>query len=39
MTDTLLFRWFIGLSMDDMVWVASMFSKNRERLIEREAVI
>ena len=35
----LLFRWFIGLSMDDTVWVASVFSKNRERLIEHDAVI
>ena len=35
----LLFRWFIGLSMDDVVWVPSVFSKNRERLIEHDAVI
>jgi transposase len=35
----LLFRWFIGLSMDDAVWVPSVFSKNRERLIEHDAVI
>ena len=35
----LLFRWFIGLSMDDSVWVASVFSKNRERLIEHGTVI
>ena len=35
----LLFRWFIGLSLDDSVWVASVFSKNRERLIEHDAVI
>ena len=35
----LLFRWFIGLSMDDAVWVPSEFSKNRERLIEHDAVI
>lgn len=35
----LLFRWFIGLSMDDAVWVASVLSKNRERLIEHDAVI
>src|SRR6266478_3585380 len=26
----LLFRWFVGLSMDDAVWDASTFSKNRE---------
>lgn len=35
----LLFRWFIGLSMDDVVWVPTVFSKNRERLIEHDAVI
>lgn len=35
----LLFRWFIGLSMDDAVWVPTVFSKNRERLIEHEAVV
>ena len=35
----LLFRWFIGLSMDDSVWVASVFSKNRERLTEHDTVI
>jgi transposase len=35
----LLFRWFIGLSMDDAVWVPSVFSKNRQRLIEHDAVI
>lgn len=30
----LLFRWFVGLSMDDKVWDHSTFSKNRDRLIE-----
>ncbi len=35
----LLFRWFIGLAMDDAVWVPSVFSKNRERRIEHDAVI
>ena len=35
----LLFRWFIGLSMDDAVWVPTVFSKNRQRLIEHDAVI
>ncbi len=28
----LLFRWFVGLSPDDPVWVPETFSKNRERL-------
>ena len=32
----MLFRWFVGLSMDDAVWDASTFSKNRERLMEAE---
>ena len=35
----LLFRWFIGLSMDDSVWVPTVFTKNRERLIEHDAII
>lgn len=30
----LLFRWFVGLSMDDAVWVPTVFSKNRERLVQ-----
>ena len=29
----LLFRWFVGLSMDDRVWSHSTFSKNRDRLM------
>ena len=32
----LLFRWFVGLSMDDAVWDHSTFTKNRERLIGSE---
>jgi transposase len=32
----LLFRWFVGLSIDDAVWDASVFSKNRDRLLEAE---
>ena len=35
----LLFRWYIGLSMDDAVWVPTVFTKNRERLIKHDAVI
>lgn len=35
----LLFRWFIGLSMDDTVWVPTVFSKNRARMIEHDAVV
>lgn len=30
----LLFRWFVGLNMDDEVWDATVFSKNRDRLLE-----
>lgn len=34
----LLFRWFVGLSMDDEVWDHSTFSKNRERLLDGQIV-
>lgn len=30
----LLFRWFVGLGMDDPVWVPTTFTKNRDRLLE-----
>jgi transposase len=30
----LLFRWFVGLNMDEPVWVPTVFSKNRDRLLE-----
>jgi transposase len=29
----LLYRWFVGLSSDDAVWVPTVFSKNRDRLL------
>jgi len=29
----LLFRWFVGLNMDDRVWDVTVFTKNRERLL------
>ena len=32
----ILFRWFVGLRMDDRVWDASSFSHNRERLLAGE---
>jgi transposase len=32
----MLFRWFVGLGMDDPVWDASTFCKNRDRLLEAE---
>lgn len=31
----LLFRWFVGLSMDEPVWDETVFTKNRERLLDR----
>ena len=34
--DNLLFRWFVGLNMDDAVWDPTVFSKNRERLLAGE---
>jgi transposase len=33
MQNNLLFRWFVGLEMDDAVWDVTVFTKNRERLI------
>ena len=30
----LLFRWFVGLSADDPVWYATVFCKNRDRLLD-----
>lgn len=32
----LLFRWFIGIGMDDEVWDPTTFSKNRDRLLDGE---
>src|SRR6059036_4315048 len=32
----LLFRWFVGLNMDEPVWVPTVFSKNRDRLLEAD---
>jgi len=32
----LLFRWFVGLAMDDAVWDPTTFTKNRDRLLEGE---
>jgi transposase len=32
----LLFRWFVGLSIDDAVWDATVFTKNRDRLLEAD---
>lgn len=32
----LLFRWFVGLNIDEPVWVPTVFSKNRDRLLEED---
>src|SRR6266699_5983261 len=33
---SLLFRWFVGLNLDDEVWDVTVFTKNRERLLKAE---
>jgi transposase len=35
----LLFRWFVGLKMDDAVWDHSTFSKNRDRLLDADIAV
>jgi transposase len=30
---SLLFRWFVGLNMDDPIWDVAVFTKNRQRLL------
>jgi transposase len=32
----ILFRWFVGLNLDEEAWDATVFSKNRDRLLEAE---
>src|SRR5262245_31271131 len=32
----MLFRWFVGLSLDDEIWDVTVFTKNRDRLLEAE---
>jgi len=32
----LLFRWFVGLEMDDRVWDVTVFTKNRDRMLGGE---
>ena len=34
--DNLLFRWFVGLHMDDQVWHPTTCTKNRDRLLGGE---
>jgi transposase len=36
MSYNLLFRWFVGLEMDEPIWNHAVFSKNRERLLNQE---
>src|SRR3954468_17623535 len=33
---SILFRWFVGMNLDEEVWDATSFTKNRERLLEAE---
>jgi transposase len=33
---SMLFRWFMGLNLDDEVWDATVFTKNRDRLLEAD---
>jgi transposase len=33
---SLLFRWFVGMNMDEPVWDPTVFTKNRDRLLEHE---
>ena len=32
----ILFRWFVGLEMDEPIWVPTVFTKNRDRLLNQE---
>ena len=32
--DNILYRWFVGLSLDDPIWDATTFTKNRDRLLD-----
>jgi transposase len=32
----LLFRWFVGMDMDEPIWAATVFSKNRDRLLNQD---
>jgi transposase len=38
-TYNMLFRWFVGLAMDDAVWDHSTFSKNRDRLLTHDVIV
>jgi Transposase domain (DUF772) len=30
----MLFRWFVGMNLDEPVWDATVFTKNRDRLLD-----
>jgi len=32
---SVLFRWFVGMNLDEPVWDVTVFTKNRNRLLER----
>ena len=32
----MLFRWFVGLNLDESVWDVTVFTKNRRRLLEAD---
>src|ERR1700681_4538956 len=32
----ILFRWFVGMDMDEPVWTPTVFTKNRDRLLNQE---
>lgn len=34
----MLYRWFVGLELDDAMWNHSIFSKNRDRLLEHDVI-
>jgi transposase len=34
----LLFRWFVGMDMDEPIWAPTVFTKNRDRLLNQEIV-
>lgn len=33
---SVLYRWFVGLSLDNPIWDATTFTKNRDRLLARQ---
>jgi hypothetical protein len=35
----LLFRWFVGMDMDEPIWAPTVFSKNRDRLLNQDDML